>query len=62
MYAVGYFKVRASITAMRIADTFADAIACLSDVLFFTAQSPNPNYNPNASMIGNWTELVPIHH
>ena len=47
---------------MRIADTFADPIACLSAVLFFTAQSPNPNYNPNASMTGNWTELVPIHH
>jgi hypothetical protein len=25
-------------------------------------QSPNPNYNPNVSMTGNWTELVPIHH
>jgi len=25
-------------------------------------QSPNPNYNPNGGMPGNWMELIPIHH
>lgn len=25
-------------------------------------QSPNGSFNPNGSVTGNWTELVPIHH